>query len=91
MFVLEKMSTPGWEFRSDCIEHIYAQLDTHVCGSCKMTEEEYRTATKQVDAEYDDEWGHFSKPETFSQWSDLEKVEWLLGTPCGCEFDFEEE
>jgi hypothetical protein len=31
------------------------------------------------------------KPETYNQWSALEKVEWLLGTPCGCEFDFYDE
>lgn len=91
MFILEKMSTPGWEFRSIYIEHIYSQLEANVCGSCKLTEQEYRTTTEQVDVEYEeDNWHHF-KPETFSQWSKLEQVEWLLGTSCGCEFDFDRE
>lgn len=95
MFVLEKMSTPGWEFRSDYIEQVYSQLDAHVCDSCKLTEQEYRTATEQVDTEYEDDsryddWRYF-KPETFSQWSKLEQIEWLLGTSCGCEFGFDRE
>ena len=90
MFVLEKMSTPGWEFRSKYIEHIYSQLDDHVCGLCKQTEAEYMAATKEVDAEYEDGWYHF-KPETFSQWGYRDKIDWLLGTSCGCEFDFGEE
>jgi hypothetical protein len=82
MFILEKVSTPGWEFRSNYIEQIYSQLDAHVCDSCKLTE--------QVGAEYEDD-GHDFKPETFSQWSSLEQVEWLLGTLCGCEFHFGED
>ena len=90
MFVLEKMSVPGWEFRSEHIEHIYSQLNDHVCGMCKQTEEEYMAATKEVDAEYEDGWDRF-KPETYSQFSYQEKIDWLLGTACGCEFDFGEE
>jgi hypothetical protein len=90
MHVLEKMSVPGWQFKSDYIEHILDMLDQHVCGLCKMTEAEYKEATLTVDAEYEDDYNIF-KPETYSQYSPIEKIEWLLGTPCGCEFDFYDE
>lgn len=96
MHVLEKMSAPGWEFKSDHIEHILWMLDKHVCDSCKMTKAAYAQSTLEVDAEYPDELGEDInpytfcefKPETYDQWSDLEKVEWLLDTACGCEFYF---
>lgn len=87
MYKLEKMSTPGWEFRSEYIEHIYRQLNDFVCGLCKQTEAEYRKATLEVDAEYNDDFDHF-KPDNFSEFSYEEKIDWLLGTACGCEFDF---
>ena len=91
MFVLEKVLTPAlWEFRSFYIEHIYSQLDANICGSCKLTEAEYRAATEQVDAEYEEGWHNF-KPETFSQWGLEEKISWLLGTSCGWEFVLDEE
>lgn len=90
MYSLEKMSVPGWEFRSEYIESIYEQLDAHICQICKQTEAQYKAATKEVDAEYEDGWNHF-KPAIFSEFSYEDKIEWLLGTACGCEFHFGEE
>lgn len=90
MYNLEKLSTPGWEFRSEYIEHIYMQLNDHVCSLCEQTEDEYRKATLEVDAEYEDDSNHF-KPDNFSEFSYKEKIYWLLSTSCGCEFDFYDE
>lgn len=84
MFVLEKMSSPGWEFESDHIEHIFRILDKCICNNCKMTEKEYKQFLLKQNIEkdfYPDD----LQPETRSM---LEKVHWLLSTPCGCEFSF---
>ena len=89
MYKLEKMSVPCWEFRSEHIDHIYMQLDAHVCSMCKLTEAEYLRAAQEVDAEYEEE--PFFKPDNFSEFSYEYKIEWLLGTACGCEFDFYDE
>lgn len=88
MYKLEKMSIPSWEFYSEYIESIYEQLDAHICSACKQTEAEYRKATQEVDAEYDEDFYAF-KPAIFSDFSYEDKIEWLLETSCGCEFDFE--
>jgi hypothetical protein len=90
MLILEKMSVPGWQLKSEYIEHILEMLEAHVCGMCKQTEAQYKQATLTVDAEYESDWNHFM-PETYKQYSALEKIDWLLGTPCGCEFDFYDE
>ena len=107
MFVLDKMSMPGWEFKTNHIEKIFWLLDQSVCSICKMTKAEYEKSDLQVDADYLDEedeginpytFSEFNpytfsefKPETYDQWSMLERVEWLMGTACGCEFDFYDE
>ena len=91
MHVLDKLSYPGWEFKSNHIEHILWMLDRHICDACKITEQDYLS---QAEFDFEPEEGinpytlDEFKPETYDQWSDLEKVEWLLGTACGCEFDF---
>ena len=89
MFILEKLSMPGWGFKSDHIEHIFWLLDQSVCNHCKMTEKEYQQFI--LEQEYEVEEALYPGdllPETYNQWSLLEKVEWLMGTACGCEFDF---
>ena len=97
MLVLEKMSSPGWEFKSDHIEKIFWLLDQCVCSSCKMTKLEYTNHEGEyiVDENLEEDINPFTftdfKPETYDSWSLLEKVEWLMGTACGCEFDFYDE
>lgn len=99
MLVLDKMSMPGWQFKSDHIEHIFWLLNQCVCDSCKLTKDEYEKSAEEVDAEYPDDYGEGInpytfcefKPETYDSFSMLEKVEWLMGTACGCEFDFYDE
>lgn len=89
MFVLEKCSLPNtWEFKSLLIEDIYEKLDSQICRGCKMTEQELRDLDDpDLDIEEEIRLGMY-KPETYDKWSALEKVEWLLGTACGCEYDF---
>lgn len=89
MFVLEKCSLPNtWEFKSPLIEDILKKLDSSVCNGCKMTEAQVRNHCVISGEEFEEYWPKDYKPETYDQWGSLEKVEWLLGTPCGCEFDF---
>lgn len=92
MFVLEKMSMPDWEFKSDHIEQIFWILDQSVCNHCKMTEKEYDQFILEQEYEVEEEfYPDDLRPETYDSWSLLEKVEWLMGTACGCEFDFYDE
>jgi hypothetical protein len=97
MLVLEKMSMPGWTFKSNYIEHIFWLLDQCVCSSCKMTKQEYisHEGEYEVDEDLEEDVNPFTftefKPETYDQWSMQEKIDWLLGTACGCEYDFYDE
>jgi hypothetical protein len=84
MLVLEKISVPGWEFKTKYIDNVLWMLDQSVCQVCKMTEAEYKEFCPDENPEE-------LRPETYNQWSTLEKIEWLLGTACGCEFDFYDE
>jgi hypothetical protein len=90
MLILEKMSVPGWQFKSDYIEHLLNMLEHCVCDACKVTEAQYRQATLTVDAEYEQDYSDF-KPEAYDQYSPTEKIHWLLSTTCGCEYDFYDE
>ena len=90
MLILEKMSVPGWQFKSDYIEHLLGMLEECVCDACKVTEAQYRQATLTVDAEYNEYRDDF-KPKAYDSYSPIEKIHWLLGTPCGCEYDFYDE
>jgi hypothetical protein len=94
VYTLDKLSHPGWELRSEHIEHIFWMLDQHVCTGCKMTKEEFEAS--EIEVEDYEELGDDVNPytfteyrsETYDQWSMLDKVMWLLGTACGCEFEF---
>lgn len=92
MFVLEKCSLPNtWEFKSPPIEEIYEKLDSQICRGCKMTEQELRKLDDpDFDVEEEIRLGMY-KPDTYEEWSALEKVWWLLETPCGCEYAFYED
>lgn len=97
MWILDKMSLPGWEFKTEHIDQVLWILDQCVCSSCKMTKQEYINHEGEyiVDENIGDDMNPFTfndfKPETYDSWSALEKVEWLLDTACGCEFDFYDE
>lgn len=98
-YILDKMSMPGWEFKTDHLHHIVWMLDQHVCGHCKWTREDYDKWRKDNPDEILDEEGMLEDginpysftdfiPENYKELPDEEKISWLLGTACGCEFDF---
>lgn len=98
-YTLDKMSMPGWTFKSDHLHHILWMLDKHVCGNCKWTREDYATWRAKGDPEIIDEDELLEDginpytltdfiPENYSELSEQEKINWLMSTACGCEFDF---
>lgn len=108
MYILDKVSHPGWELRSEHIQHIRWMLEKHVCGSCRWTKAQYETYMANHPGEEDEEFlkleaegmvGRNINPTTFSDFfpenyedlPDMQKIDLLLDTACGCEFVFEEE
>lgn len=100
-YILDKMSHPGWELKSDHIEHVRWMLEQHVCDNCKWTREDYDAWRLKGDPEIIDEnelledginpynyCTFFPEKEEYKKLPDLEKIKLLLGTACGCEFDF---
>lgn len=97
LFILNKWSVPGWELRTDHIEHVRWMLEQHVCKMCKQTQAEFEANPEE---EWDDDYGEginpytlsefFPEAEIYNQFSDREKIELLLDTACGCEYGLEE-
>lgn len=94
MWILDKLSMPGWEFKTEHIDQVFWILNQCVCQGCQMTEQEY-LETGEDDSDTEEGINPYTmdefKPETYNSWSALEKVEWLMNTSCGCEFDFYDE
>lgn len=108
MFILDKVSLPGWELRSEHIQHIRWMLEQHICNQCRWTKQDYDNHMTAFPEELEDEdflreesadmvskninpltFSEFF-PETYKELSDMEKIDLLLDTACGCEFYFEE-
>lgn len=102
-YTLDKMSMPGWELKSDHLHHIVWMLDQHVCNNCKWTKADYdeyikehpwETEDEKLMAEecLDDDCNPYSFcdffPENYKELPDQEKIDLLMQTACGCEFDF---
>lgn len=98
-YTLYKMSMPGWEFKTNHLHHIVLLLDQNVCKNCKWTRTDYDAWRANGDPEIIDEDELLEDgvnpytftdfiPENYNQLSDQEKINWMLGTACGCEFDF---
>lgn len=109
MYLLDKVSYPGWELRSEHIKDIRWMLEQHVCNSCKWTKADYDNYLAEHPEEQEDEeflkleaegmvsryinpttYSYFF-PENYQDLSDMQKIDLLLDTACGCEFIFEEE
>lgn len=98
LFIVNKWSTPGWEFRTDHIEWVRWILEENICSMCKQTEAEFKANAEEQD--WDDNLEEGINPYTFAEFfpehaiykqlSDREKIELLLDTACGCEFGLEE-
>lgn len=102
-YTLYKLSTPGWTLKSDHIQHIRWMLEQHVCSNCKWTRAEYEQYLKSSPWETEDEklmaeecvdddrnpysFSDFF-PENYRELTEQEKIDLLMQTACGCEFDF---
>lgn len=71
--ILHKRSAPGWTKEFETPEAAAAELLTHVCGEC-LAGEMAMVGT--------DEKHTFPAP-------DQSSIPDLLGTPCGCEYEYE--
>ena len=97
--VLVKCSSSGWEKSFDTLEECFSEFRQHICSSCLITESEYESAVEtHPDAPSDvvgytmkqawEEGLHDAVPDDWTEWPTWSKIQLLLGTPCGCEFDF---
>lgn len=75
MHVLRKVSSPGWVKNFDSEGQAAAELLTHICGECLKGE----LAMVGTDDKH-----RFPPP-------DQSSISGLLGTPCGCEYQYETE
>lgn len=104
MYILDKVSHPGWELRSEHIQHIRWMLEKHVCPQCKWNKADYdkwkrenpsEALAAEEDFEVVDGMNPYTYsdlfPENYADLPDMEKINLLLDTACGCEFCFEEE
>lgn len=97
--ILIKTSSPGWKKSFDTTEEAFQELSKYVCSSCLLTESEYkRIVDTNPDAPSDivgytvqEAWEdgcHDAIPDDWIKWPTWAKIQLLLGTSCGLEFDF---
>lgn len=104
MYVLNKVSLPGWELRSKHLQVIRQMLERHVCSQCRWTKADYDKWKRENPEEAMSADGEFECPEGVNPYTysdlfpenyidlpDMEKIDLLLDTACGCEFMFEDE
>lgn len=72
---LIKLSEPGFDLRTEHIQHVRNVLNLYVCSMCRRNEGTF----------YD------RFPQNFDELTVEEQVQVLLSTDCGCEFSLEEE
>ena len=99
-YTLDKMSSPGWIFKTDHLEHIHWMLDQHVCKQCKWQRADYEkwkeenpkdAAEAEEYFDLEDGWNPYTYtdmfPDNYEELPLQEKVDLLMDTACGCEFD----
>lgn len=77
-YVLTKLSSPGYELRTEHLSVVCSMLDSFVCGMCR-----------EGDPEFPDVMPPF--PVDFEGLPLEEKTDILLSSACGCEFMLEVE
>lgn len=96
---LWKVSSPGWALESDNLDIIHLVLENHICKSCFMSEKEFLSDLEEnlengnIDLqEYEESVEYFEPhcPDNYDSLSVIDKIDWMLGTPCGIEYYFEE-
>lgn len=98
MYILEKVSYPGWKLEAEEIHFPLSILEQSVCHHCKMTKQDYDTFLESWWAKsdhttnplYDEEYepDQFF-PDNYSEMTIEEKIHTLLNTACGVEYEFE--
>lgn len=97
--VLIKASSPGWKKSFDTLGESFQELSKYVCGSCLLTESAYKRIVDSNPEAPSDTVGytmgqawedgcHDAIPDDWTEWPTWSKIQLLLGTPCGLEFDF---
>lgn len=96
-YQLNKVSIPGWEFKTNCEFQIARMLDQHVCSMCKYTKAEFDKEAEYHDSEeivevLSDNQNPMTfcdfLPENWKNLTPLERIDLLLQSACGCEFEF---
>ena len=97
MYILEKVSYPGWQLKAEDIHFPLSILEQSVCQHCKMTKRDYDTwldsywaNTEHSSNEFDNEdyEPDVFFPDNYSEMTIDEKINTLLATACGCEYDY---
>lgn len=99
MYILEKVSYPGWQIKAEEIYFPLSILEQSVCNHCKMTKQDYdtfldswwsqsdhyRTANPLYEEDYEPD---VFFPDNYNEMSTEEKINTLLATACGCEYEY---
>lgn len=100
-YTLDKLSSPGYLLKTDHLEHIHWMLEQCVCKNCKWTRADYEkwkeenpkeAAEAEEYFDLEDGWNPYTYgdmfPDNYDDLSLQEKIDLLMSTACGCEFDF---
>lgn len=97
MYILEKVSYPAWQIKAEEIDFPLSILEQSVCNHCKMTKRDYdtfleswweksdHTTSPFLDEDYEPD---VFFPDNYNDMSTEEKINTLLSTACGCEYDY---
>ena len=89
--VITKCSDPGWEDSFVSLEEARVFFEGCVCKSCQVTAEEAEDIIKWagLSEEQADDLLFDCKPPDYESFSDFRKLDWLMGTACGCEYNLD--
>ncbi len=98
---LLKCSSKGFTKKFDNLQECYEELDKYICSSCIITESDIKKKFPHIDFEDVNGWSeededdgawqswYDSLPDNWRELNTFWKIERLLSTPCGCEFQIE--
>lgn len=91
-YKLTKISKDGFSFTTSRIDWIYARLEANICSQCMWTKKDLDTYIKENKVHQDeiDYLYEHVLPDDWQSKDTYDKVMWLLGTACGCEFNLSE-
>lgn len=100
MYILEKLSSPGWEIKAESIDFPLMILEKQVCLYCRMTKLDYDSfmdewwaksdhGSNPFSTHYDDHEQDQFFPDHYDDMDPEEKINALLNTDCGAEYMFE--